>query len=188
VDDDTTTIEDMADGDGEEPRRTTNMFERVRIAQEVARERAKLPADRKTWPQLAEQFGMSERALRYMHSDYVDAQVTMEDPLMVVEETLHLYTEAIEKFAQEAQIGDNASARVGATRSMLEAAKGRLELLSAVGKMPRRLGAMNDVADVHRIVHEMAKVIERHGLGQEVIVELLQIVEGEAGEPPVIEA
>lgn len=182
----TTTIEkeaaqEVAPGQG---RRYLSMFDRVKLAQRVAAYRAEAPKKRLSWSQIEEKEGVPASTIRYIYAQWLDSQETMEDPLKIVEETLHLYTEAIEKFALEAQEGDNANARVGATRSMLEAAKGRLELLSAVGKLPRRLGAHQDVADVNRIVHEMAKIIERHNLGAEVIQELLSVVEGSATELP----
>lgn len=180
------TIEDLAEEvDGEvvepQPKRAVGarltMVERIKMAQRITAGRLKKPPV--TFTKLAEAEGVSQQTAIKLHKEWVEQVELTDDPIRIVEETLAIYSAAIEKFAEEAETGDLSSARVGATRSMVEAAKGRLELLAAIGKLPRNLGALQDHEDTRRLIMEFAKVIEDHDLPSAVVEDILKIVEGD---------
>ncbi len=156
-----------------------SMAERLAVAQRVTAARLQTPA--LSWPKIAEREKVSETTVRKIYAEYRESVEITEDPTKAVDESLALYSYSIAKFAHEAEHAGNASARVGAARSMLEAVKGRLELMAATGKLPRRLGAIQESQDAAQLIMEFAKVVERHDLPSEIVEELLALVEG--GQP-----
>jgi hypothetical protein len=99
------------------------------------------------------------------------------DPKGLIRENIDIYTAAIGKFAHEAEHGDNASARIGATRSMLDAMDRRTALYIAVGLVPRSPTAEAEVANLQEMVEGLAEVLRRYHLPQEAIAELRAVVE-----------
>lgn len=190
---DTTTIEEEASrgakGEERAVRRTgyrLTPYERIKIAQRYLVEQAKPKGvKKKTRAEFAKEFGISLNTLDRLVADFRQDNEDMTDALGIVGESLHLYTEAIQNLAYEAEHGETGAVRVGATRSMLEAVKGRLELLVAVNMIPRRLGAAHEQQDLVRMVHEIARVLESNDIPEEVVLQILRVVEED--EPQVIE-
>lgn len=151
--------------------------ERVKLMRRIAAGRT--AKKQKTWDQLAKETGVPARTLRYNYANYEAEQDNLEDPLGIVDESLHIYTEAITLLGEEAVNGDNSNARVGAIRSMLEATKGRLELLAAVERLPRRLGEFAEQRRMDEVLAEWVKVLEAHDVSPELVQALLGVVEPE---------
>jgi hypothetical protein len=110
--------------------------------------------------------------VRYIYSTHEMYSEQLDEPFSLVDETLLLYGQAIELLADEAANGDSSSARVGATRTMLNAAYTRLELLAAFGKLPPNRGAALKEQEYREIVEKLAGVFQRHHLSNEVLQDM----------------
>lgn len=156
-------------------RQAINPYERVQLMSRLAAYRA----DAKPWTEIAKLEGKPIRTLQAVLSQYERTTKGHDDPLGIVNETLLLYAEGISIFAEVAATAEMDTARIGAARSMLDAAKGRLELLSAIGKMPRMLSAYRDAADLDRVFRDMGQVLEQHDAPPELMRALLAVMSGE---------
>ena len=143
----------------------------VSLGQKLAIERAKPNA--KPWRTLAAELGRSERTLRDVLARYEEQRALHRDATgsRAINATLHLYDEAIEAAAREVRDGDNSAARIGATRLMLEAAKGRLELLRAVGQAPSPV-RLREREEIDEFVKRLVEIFDRDDLPSEMIDEL----------------
>jgi hypothetical protein len=116
--------------------------------------------------------------VRYIYSTHEMYSEQLDEPFSLVDETLLLYGQAIELLADEAANGDSSSARVGATRSMLNAAYTRLELLAAFGKLPRTRADALLERDHREVAEKLAAVLLRHNLSTEVLEEMQKELRG----------
>lgn len=153
-------------------RKRMNAYERVRLMKRLADRRAV----GETWASISKAEGKPIRTLQECLAEYDEIEATHDDPLGVVSETLLIYAKAIGIFAEEAANCEHPAVRVGAGRSMVDAAKGRLELLSAIGKMPRMLAAYRESADLERMFTEMGHVLEKHDADPQLIRDLLDVL------------
>lgn len=156
--------------------RALDPVSRVKLMRRIAFERAKTKPP--TWKQLSAREGVPERTLQALHKQYEADQDTLSKPVAVVDETIDLYGELITELGEMAQeAGGNLSARVGAVSRMADIAKARLELMAAVGRLPRRMRDYEAHRDVERMIFEMSEVVEKHDLPSEVIEDLLAVIE-----------
>lgn len=159
------------------PGKRLTMVERLRIAERVVVARAKAKPD--TWKVIEQREKVPIRTLQSILAQYQDEMGKLGDAsgAPILQETLLLYTASIEKLAWEAEYGDNTASRVGATRSLLDAAKGRIELLAVMGRMPRSFRAMDELAALQRFVRRLAEIVERHELPPEVVHEFVALAD-----------
>lgn len=148
----------------------------------IANARLKKKPD--TWAAVSKREGVPERTLRYMFAGYTVEQDLLEDPVGIVSETLDLFTAGIADFAaaaREASDAGNTNGRIGAVRSMLDAAKARLELLSALRRLPRRLNVYDEQRRMEQMIVEMIEVIEKHKAEPELVHDLIRVIERARG-------
>ena len=183
-------VEEAADEVEKPDTRRMTVVERINLTRRIASARLKQKPD--TWQVISKrEGGIPPRTLRYIYAQYEAEQQMIADPIAIVDETLALYTEAIKDLAQaaaDAQGDGNMNAKVGALRTMLDAAKGRLELLAAVGRLPRRLRVYDEQARVERMIVEMAAVVEQYDVAPELVLDLLGVIEKARGQHEVIDA
>ena len=146
---------------------------RVQLARRVAAQRAR----QVPWAQIAVNEHQAERTLKHLYRDYIASPDVSDDGIGAVRETLEVFTEAMRELSAVASDADNDNAKVGAIRTLLSAAQGRLELLAALGRLPRQLGALEAQRDLALTVNEIVRVLERHDLGDEIIRELLAVMD-----------
>lgn len=159
------------------PSERLSALDRVKLQRRIAAYRA--GPKPKTWKQIATLEKRPERTLQYIYAQYEAERDILDDPLGIVEESLMLYGEGIATLSELASTPtDHVSARVGATRAMLEAVKGRLELLAATGRLPRRLDVYQQQRDAERILLNIAKVLERHDAEPGLLMELVAVLDG----------
>ena len=153
------------------------MVERVKLAERIALARTQVPPV--PWAEIAKREGVPERTCNHVYASYRDEQIKLGDGSgqAILSETLMLYTHSIEKLAYEAEVGENSASRVGAIRTLLDALKGRIEILAVMGRMPKSFRAMDELAALTRLVRRMAEVVERHGLPPEVVEEFLGLAD-----------
>lgn len=154
------------------------MIQRLRLAERITVARAKDPPVE--WAEIARSEKIPERTCYHVYASYRDEQVKLGDGsgVSILNETLMLYTYSIEKLAYEAEHGENSASRVGAIRTLLDANKGRIEILSVMGRMPRSFRAMDELAALTKLVRQIAEVVERHELPAAVVEEFIGLAEG----------
>lgn len=161
--------------DGDRKRMT--MVERVRLAERMTEARNKKKPD--TWEAISKREGVPLRTCKYIYAQYHDEISKLGDATggRVLNETLILYGASIETLAWLSEFGETGAVRVGAVRSLLDAAKGRIELLAVMGRMPRSFRAVDELALLSLLVRRMAEVIERRGLEPEIVAEFLGLLD-----------
>lgn len=154
------------------------IVQKVRIAQAAAVARAH--PDPPTWDELSETYNVPVRTMKKLVSDFQDDEKHLGDPLAIIRETLAIYQQSMSNLSEKLAGTEGLVSTVAGTRLLLEAARGRIELMVASGLMPRRLSGERDRDDAVTLIRKMADVLERHDLGDEVLAELLEVVDGTA--------
>lgn len=169
------------------PGKQMNLVERVLLAQRIAVARHKPVPD--TWPVIAKREGVPQRTCEHVYSKHREQAAALEDPTgqKVLDETLAIYTETIALLGEATSQGESWAVRTGAARTLLDAARARVELLVVMGRMPRSIQASRDRQRVQVMLRRMAELLERHSASPELIRDLLGILDDE-DEHPVIEA
>ncbi len=166
---------------GHQQDRPPSLVDRVRRARGIAAERAKTDKRGKLaptpWSAIGEKFGPSERQARRIYEDFCRWERDQHDPLATVDEAIMLHEAARDHLGELAVSGDNSSAQVGAAKAMLDADRERLELMQAVGRLPRNLHRFRAEADVITIAREMVEVMRKRGVLAEVLQEIRDVAE-----------
>jgi hypothetical protein len=157
------------------------MVARVKLAERLLAARHKPQPD--PWAEIAVREGIPVRTLKYVLNRYEREDAQLGDPLAVIRQTLALFDEALEKLSDVALHADNSSAQVGAIKLLLETARGRLDLLVALGVIPREVHRLVDQEDAAQLVQRMAAIVEDHHLPELVIDELLDAVDRHVERP-----
>jgi hypothetical protein len=157
------------------------MVARVKLAERLLAARHKPQPD--PWAEIAVREGIPVRTLKYVLNRYEREDAQLGDPLAVIRQTLALFDEALEKLSGVALHADNSSAQVGAIKLLLETARGRLDLLVALGVIPREVHRLVDQEDAAQLVQRMAAIVEDHHLPELVIDELLDAVDRHVERP-----
>ena len=120
--------------------------------------------ERLPWNEIVERDGRSERALRAVVNDYLehvqegDAVRPLEqDPIDLLASLLNELTIMRDRMVAMAATSTNEPVVIGATREWRCLVKEIRELLQAVGKLPRDLGALRHLIEVR----EMAVVLDK---------------------------
>jgi hypothetical protein len=181
------------DGKLKEPRERS-MIERFHVAQRIAIERA-LPKPT-PWAKLAADVGMSERGAKKLHAQYIRDTVQMGDTTgtKILEEALFTFTASIDRLSYLVENAKQESVQVGATRQLLEAVRGRVELLAAMGRMPRSFRAVDELNLLAKVVRRIVEITEERKLDPEIVQEFIDllsemqpVIEGTATEVPLRE-
>lgn len=131
------------------------------------------------WADIAAQFDVSERQAKRVFASWRDDEQSSEylDPAEAIRSTLELLRQGIADMAELEVSADNDSARIGATRLKVEIAERLLELLSAVGVLPRNLRALRLEDEMQQVLRSFMEVLRRHDVGDEVLQELHDVAE-----------
>lgn len=156
-------------------KKALSMVERLRLAERLVAARMKTKPD--TWPVIAKREGLPERTCKWVLHQYQADMRKLGDNTgqPILAESLMLYTASIERLAYEAEFGETSAARVGAIRTMLDALKGRIELLAVLGRMPRSFRALDELAALQRFVRKLAEIVEEHQMPPEVVQEFVNL-------------
>lgn len=156
-------------------KKALSMVERLRLAERLVAARMKPKPD--SWPTIAKREGLPARTCQYVFSQYQSDMRKLSDNTgqPILAESLMLYTSSIEKLANEAEHGDTSAARVGAIRTMLDALKGRIELLAVLGRMPRSFRALDELVALQQFVRRLAEIVEEHSMPPEVVQEFVDL-------------
>jgi hypothetical protein len=149
-------------------------MERHHIAQRIAIERAK--AAPMTWAAIAAEEGLGISTVRNLHRKYMAYAQEAPDSKDLVDEHLFMLSEIISEMASMVEHGDNSASKIGAAKVLVETTVRRIELLQAAGRVPRRLYVANEHRGMAAMVEDMAQVVTRHEMSDEVIVELRAVV------------
>lgn len=157
--------------------RRMSMVERMRLAERITVARTKPRPD--PWAEIAKREKQPERTCQAIYAEYQEDMARLGDNTgqPILAESLMLYTLSIERLAHEAEHADNASARIGAIRTMLDALKGRIELLAVLGRMPRSFRALDELAALQRFVRRLSEIVEAHQLPADVVHEFVALAD-----------
>jgi hypothetical protein len=150
-------------------------------AYEKVRRDALVVADRArglTWPTIAARHHLSERQCRSVYADFRRrAGNEPEDPEDEARDAVRLLEAAIEELALLAETTNNDAVRLGAIRTKLDAICRRIELMQALGLLPRDLGLFEDRRDGRLMASALLGVLERHDIAPEVEDEMLDALQ-----------
>ena len=121
------------------------------------------------WEEIAGRFGLSERQCRRILDDYRASESRLHeiDPIETVEGALDQYDAAIEELALLAERTAHDAVRLGAIKTRLDVLRGKLDLMAAVGVLPRDLGQLHVEIDVRNVVRAIVNVFDEHGVPRE---------------------
>lgn len=149
---------------------------------------------------LARQYDLSKRSIIRIVTEQREKHhtelVTDADPMTFIQETLGQYEAGIEELALLASNTNHPTVKVAAIRTRIEAVKGRLELLQAVGVVPQNLGTIRVETDAREIARLIVNVLEAFDDGEggwrsnpdTVMDAILAVVDGETPELPALPA
>jgi hypothetical protein len=132
-----------------------------------------------SWTRIAHRRGVSDRQARRIVADFRASQPALHewDPVEVVEETLGAYATAIEDLSLLAESTDHDSTKLGAIKSRLDVYHSRIDLLRAVGVMPRDLGYVGVALELRQIATRVVDVFESAGMPEQVKAQLLEAID-----------
>lgn len=167
---------------------TPHVVLRIRLAREIAADRIRTSATGKklkplAWKTIAAKHDLSIRQCERIFKDLEGWEAEIADPLAIIQRSIDLRTAAQDKLSQIADDGDSSSARVGAIRQLIETDRDRLELLQAVGRLPKNMARYRAETDFVTIVREMLNVLEREKVPREILAELREIAERHLNTP-----
>lgn len=155
------------------------------LAQRITAARHKAKPDE--WKVIAAREDLPVRTCQDMHARFVEESslLAVNDPTgqKVLDETLLTYEALIELFGEGTDKGETWAVKLGAGRSLLDVLRQRIELLVAMGRIPRSIKASNDRLKVERMLRRMAEVLEQHDAEPDMIRDLLAVID----EPEYIE-
>lgn len=170
-------------GGGESPQHDgSSIWVRMRLTEQVMKLRATHDGNGneqrpKTWRAIGKQLGISYETARGYYADglkwgepqpvmdFVDMEIAFRERILV--ELSNTYSDARKS---------NPSAAVGALRLMLDVSHERILMMQAAGRIPRNLARFRQEADWTAIVREMMSILERNGIGGEVLLEMRNLV------------
>ena len=140
---------------------------------------------------LARQYGLSKRRVieivsQQRQQHHVEL-VSTADPMTFIQETLGQFEAGIEELAMLAANATQPSVKVAAIKTRMEAVRGRLELLQAVGVVPQNLGTIRVETDAREIARLIVNVLEAYDDGEgnwrggpeDVMDAILSVVDGD---------
>lgn len=163
----------------------------------------------RTWAEIAEEVGLTDRACRAAWYAFRDSEKTLmveEDPLDVVFEHIAGFKElrrlSAEVFAESAAVpakdkdgnfvklkgggylmaGANSSVRVAALKLVAEMRVREIDLRQQTGLLPRNLGKLQVELDVRWILDQVFLLLQKHDVPDEALAEFETILARQAGE------
>lgn len=107
-----------------------------------------------------------------------------QDPLEIIEDILEGYQADLSELAMVSSATKNEAVRVGAINARMGARDRIVALLQATGILPRELGRLRVELDVRFIAEQVIVIMEKYGLPEEGMDELLKLM-GTADDEPV---
>lgn len=135
------------------------------------------------WAEISARLALSERQCRRVVAEFRETGPRLHemDPVETIEEALEQFDSAIEDLALLAEKSQHDGVRLGATRSRLDALRGKLELMRAVGVLPRDLGRLKIEVDVRHTARAILDVFEAYSVPHEVQEAVVEAVENRKG-------
>jgi hypothetical protein len=150
-------------------------------ADEKVRRDALVVADRArglTWPTIAARHDLSERQCRSVYSEFRGrADREAEDPEDEARDAVRLLEAVVEELALLSETTNNDAVQLGAIRTKLDAMCRRIELMQALGLLPRDLGLFEDRRDGRLMASALLSVLERHHVSPEAEDEMLEALQ-----------
>lgn len=169
--------------------KSANLWQRTQRARRIAAERARLDARGRRspvpWKTIASRHDITARQAQRIYSDFCAWEESQHDPLSTVDEAILLRETLLDHLGELAVSADNSSAKVGACRAMLDMDRERLQLMQAVGRLPRNMARYRADVEFSMIVSEVSEVLERAGVGRETIEEIRQVAQRHLAVPLV---
>jgi hypothetical protein len=150
---------------------------------QVVRERARGLG----WAEISARFGLSDRQARRVVAEYRESRPHLHelDPIEIIEEALLQHDAAIEDLALLAQTTSHDGTKLGAIKGRLEALRAKLELMAAVGVLPRDLRRLQIEVDIRHVAQAILDVFAAYDVPHEVQRAVVEAVESRnAGSPP----
>lgn len=162
-------------------------MDRVRWARKIAAMRTEDPP--REWKDIAKETGLGIRACQKLHRQLMEAgdpdapadpMAPIQRHLDVLEVTMH------EASVTYAAAPEGSSVRVGALRLLKESSGEWIDMLRAVGFLPRQLGAVSAERELQALFREVAELAREHEVSDEFVDAVLRLSERRLTRPPAI--
>jgi hypothetical protein len=155
-------------GPPNQPEKPSNLWQRAQRARTIAAERAgidvrgrRLPVP---WKTISGRHGITTRQAQRIYADFCAWEESQHDPLRTVDDAILLREALLDRLGELAVSGDSSSAQVGACRAILDVDHERLELMQAVGRLPRNMARYRADVEFTLIVDEILEALKQHGI------------------------
>lgn len=179
----TTKTRNVASAKGGPPNQSekpSNLWQRAQRARTIAAERARIDVRGRRspvpWKTIAARHGITTRQAQRIYTDFCAWEESQHDPLRTVDDAILLREALLDRLGDLAVSGDSSSAQVGACRAMLDVDRERLELMQAVGRLPRNMARYRAEVEFVQIVDEILKTLEGRGVGRDALEEIQTVV------------
>lgn len=156
-----------------------NVWTRSQRAREIAADRA-VPTDSgkpMTWGRIAKKHGITPRQAQRIYAQFLDFEAAKHgDPLAIVDDALLLREALLERLGEIVASDAQETAIVGAARAMREIDVERLELMQAVGRLPRSMTRWQSESDFAEIVRGVLSILEANSIGEPVLRQIQDLV------------
>ena len=130
------------------------------------------------WEEIAEREGMSVEQVQEIHRRHDEYRRLCTEPLGAISETVDLYDAVLQALGRLAGgLGASAASRIQANRAIAEVATRRLELLAAIGIVPRSPWQAFENEAVRRAMEEFGLLIKEFDLPVEDLDRILEVLE-----------
>jgi hypothetical protein len=133
-----------------------------------------------SWPSIAAKYRITDRQARRIVAEFRESDPSLLDtnPVEVVEEMIRAHDAAIDELVHLADRTANDSVRLGALKTRLQAIQSKLALMQALGVLPHDLGGVRVHVEAVEVGRTIVEVLDRHGMPEVVMDEILSVVEG----------
>jgi hypothetical protein len=176
-------------GTPERSGKRSNLWQRTQRARTIAVERARVGKGGRAapvpWRTIASRHGITARQAERIYVEFCAWELSQADPLRTVDESILLREALLDQLGEIAVAGDSSSAQVGASKAMLDVDRDRLQLMQAVGRVPRNLRRHQADVEFVTIVDEILDLLERRGVEREALKDIQAIVRAHIDAPAI---
>jgi hypothetical protein len=132
-----------------------------------------------SWTEISRRFNITDRQCRRVVAEYRESGPRLHqiDPIETIEDALDHYDSVIEDMAILAESTSHDGTKLGALKGRLEAVRGKLDLMEAVGILPRDLGRLRFEIDVRRFAASVLDVFAQHDVPHGVQKAVIEAIE-----------
>jgi hypothetical protein len=135
------------------------------------------------WEEIASRFKISSRQARRIVAEYRECQPRLHevDPIETIEEAFQQYDAAISDLAILSEKTTHSGVKLGAIKGRLDALRAKLDLMAAVGVLPRNLGRLQVEFDARQVAQSILQIFSTFAVPIEAQEAVIRAIESRSG-------